>query len=131
MQRKCNGNATFSSVSESVSESLTKEVLKDNEVCGTQKILETVVGLPVAPADMAGMDELERLGVTEDDVRGALQWRKDNARPPVKTLSQLYPGIRTQYSIRTQGSNARASPTAAPLSLEEEIRLIRKREGLE
>ena len=58
------------------------------------------------PADVPDIDELERLNITEDDVRGALQWRKDNKLPAVKTLSALFPGIKTSRAIRVQGSNA-------------------------
>jgi hypothetical protein len=74
---------------------------------GAQILLETIVGLPAIPQDLPGIDELTRLGIQESDVRGALQWRIDNSLGPVKRLSQLFPGIKTEYSKRVQNGNAR------------------------
>lgn len=104
-----------------------REEEEESHISSVQQILETVIGLPVVPADMAGMDELERLGITVDDVRGALQWRVDNNHPPVKTLGQLFPGIKTQRSIRVQGSNARASPAPARTNGKSSVERMREK----
>jgi len=51
----------------------------------------------------------ERDGVTEADIRDALQWRVDQGRPPVKTISQLAGGVSTSHSKRVQGESARSN----------------------
>jgi DNA-binding transcriptional regulator YhcF (GntR family) len=94
-------------------------------------LLETIVGFPATPQDLPGIDELTKLNVQEADIRGALQWRKDNGHGPVKRLSQLFAGIKVEYSRRVQDGNARGNGnmTAIPLTLEEENALIIKKAG--
>lgn len=97
-----------------------------------QYLLETIVGLPAIPADLPDMDELIALNIQEDDIRGALQWRKENGRGPVKRLSQLFPGIKVEYSKRVQDGNARGngSKPFVPMSVEEENAAILRKAGL-
>ena len=70
-------------------------------------MLERMTGLPSTPGDIKAIEELTKLGAQEDDIAGALQWRKENGRAGVKTIAQLLPGIKTNYSIRVQNGNAK------------------------
>jgi hypothetical protein len=81
--------------------------IRGEEERRVQILLETIVGLPAVPADLPGIDELEHMDIQDNDIRGALQWRMDNSLGPVKKLSQLFPGIKTEYSKRVQNGNAR------------------------
>lgn len=72
-----------------------------------QLLAERLTGLMPTPADLKTLDIWEKSGVIEDDIRAALQWRKDNGRGPVKTISQLAPGVETSLSMRVQGEAAR------------------------
>jgi len=109
-----------------------KSVTRVTAEQNVQHLLETIVGLPAIPADLPDMDELERMNIQEDDIRGALQWRKENGRGPVKRLSQLFPGIKVEYSKRVQDGNARGngSKPYVPMTLEEENAAILRKAGL-
>ncbi len=72
-----------------------------------QHLLEHIVGLHATAEDVKGLNELESLDVNEDDIRGALAWRVDNDLPPVKRLSQLFEGIKTNRNMRVQTKAAR------------------------
>jgi hypothetical protein len=85
-----------------------------------QHLLETIVGLPACPADLPGIDELEKIGANESDIRGNLQWRKDNNVSPAKRLSQLFDGIKVEHSKRVQNGNARKN--GKPARVEEAVR---------
>lgn len=103
----------------------------DKSVTRVTQLLETIVGLPIAPADLPGIDELERLNICEDDIRGALQWRKDNGLGPVKRASQLFQGIKVEYSKRVQDGNARGNGREPHvLTVEEENAEILRKIGL-
>lgn len=104
----------------------------DAEEQNVQHLLETIVGLPATPQDLPGIDELTQLNIQDTDIRGALQWRKENGRGPVKRLGQLFPGIKVEYSKRVQDGNARGNGnmTAIPLSVEEEAALTLRKAGL-
>ena len=72
-----------------------------------RNLLSEMAGLLPTPGDIKAIEQCVELGITGDDVAGALQWRKDNRRQSAKTISQLLPGIITNHSIRVQGENAR------------------------
>lgn len=73
-----------------------------------QALLETMIGLPATNyQDAEAIRECVKLGVTSEDIAGALAWRKENGRGPVKTISQLLPGIKTNRSKRVQETNAK------------------------
>jgi hypothetical protein len=81
---------------------------EDIDSDSTLLLLQRLVGLLAMPTDIPAINELDKLGVTEDDIRGALQWRKDNNLGPVKRLSQIFEGIKTNRAKRVQGASARA-----------------------
>jgi hypothetical protein len=72
-------------------------------------LLTTTIGLMPTPADFDGIQEMVKVGITEGDIRAALHWRSSNARPAVKTISQLIPGIMTSRNIRVQKDGGRAA----------------------
>ena len=84
------------------------------EFINMQNLLTTIVGLPASPNDISGIEELVKLGVTEEDIRDALGWRKDNGKKPVRTLSQLFAGCITSRDIRVQNGNASKSKKPEP-----------------
>lgn len=84
------------------------------EFINMRNLLTTIVGLPATPNDIPGIEELVELGVTEEDIRDALGWRKDNGKKPVRTLSQLFAGCITSRDIRVQNGNASKSKKPEP-----------------
>lgn len=87
---------------------LKEDKLNAEDQAGSMILLaERLIGLPVNPTDLPTIDAWEREGVTEDDIRGALQWRTDNKHPPVKTISQLANGVKTSRLQRLQIQNGR------------------------
>ena len=93
-------------VSASVNESVNASESESAGLVEVRNLLETVVGIPFTPGDIETIEECETLGVTEDDIRGALKWRMDHSVRPVKTLSGLLEGIRTSRNIRVQRESA-------------------------
>lgn len=81
-------------------------------------MLSEVTGCPPTPGDIKGIEDCVKLGVIREDAEAALQWRKDNLRPAVKTISQLIPGIKTNYSMRVQNSNAKPARAGKMSKLE-------------
>lgn len=91
-----------------------------------QTSLETIIGIPAIPSDVKGMNELVSLNVNEDDIRGALAWRIENNLPPVKRLSQIFEGIKTNRNMRVQSQAARKNGNGSkpkPLNAIERRRL--------
>lgn len=64
---------------------------------------ERLTGLMMTSADIKTLSEWDHIGVVEEDIAGALLWRKENNKPPVKTISQLAGGIETERTKRIQG----------------------------
>lgn len=83
--------------------SATDPVSKRNDTFDDMvELLETTIGLLPTPADIPGIQDLVKAGATEGDIRAALRWRSENARPAVKTISQLIPGIMANRNKRIQ-----------------------------
>ena len=92
--------------SASVNESVNESEYESAGFVEMRNLLEAVVGIPFTPGDIETIEECETLGVTEDDIRGALKWRMDRSVRPVKTLSGLLEGIRTSRNMRVQRESA-------------------------
>ena len=94
-----------------------KEIEKDEtpetEETSVQRLAEKLIGLPAMPGDVEVLNAWERDGVTEADIRDALQWRVDQGRPPVKTISQLAGGVAVSHSRRVQGASAKGNGKGA------------------
>lgn len=76
-------------------------------------IAQRLTGLLVTPSDIPTITAWEREGVTEADIRDAMQWRVENNHPPVKSISQLAGGVKTARLRRTQSSNGRKAEAIA------------------
>lgn len=74
-----------------------------------QVLVETLMGLPTLQSDIPTILDFLNKNVIEDDIRGALQWRKDNKLPPVKTISRLAGGVMTERSRRIQDANSKSN----------------------
>ena len=72
-----------------------------------RNMLSELTGCLPTPSDIKAIEQCVSLGVLKVDIEGALQWRKDNMRGPVKTINQLVPGIITNRSMRVQTANAK------------------------
>jgi len=83
---------------------------ESEEISTVQRAAEELTGLLLCANDVPIVNQWEREGVIADDIRDALAWRKDNNRPPVKSIAQLAGGVATARSKRVQGKAARASP---------------------
>ena len=71
------------------------------------RMIERLTGAPVRPADEKAIKQMVDEGVIEDDIRAALQWRKDNGYNPVCGAAQLLNGILRNKRNRVQGANAK------------------------
>ncbi len=74
----------------------------------------TLTGLMATANDIPVMQKWEQDGVIADDIRDAFQWRKDNGKPPVKTIAQLSGGVDTARRKRVQGNNAKPGSGGKP-----------------
>lgn len=74
-----------------------------------QELAEWLIGVPAIPDDTKTLNDWEKQGVTEGDIRAALKWRTDNKHPPVKTISQLAGGVKTSRLQRLQNQNGRGN----------------------
>lgn len=66
-----------------------------------------VTGLMPSANDLLTIVGWEKVGVLECDLRDALQWRKENGKPPIKTISHLAGGVEMARLKRIQGENAK------------------------
>lgn len=66
-------------------------------------MLIRLTGLMPTPTDIPEIQNAEKSGAIEDDVRAAIQWRADNGKPPVRTIKQILPGVETSRLKRVQG----------------------------
>jgi hypothetical protein len=87
--------------------------LSDSDSSSIERTAERLTGLMVMPGDVETLNGWERDGVTEADIRDALQWRVDQGRPPVKTISQLAGGVAVSHSRRVQGASAKGNGKGA------------------
>lgn len=90
-------------------ESLLRDTLRNiiEEKWEFQEMVERVIGLPMCQADIQTLQEWEKAKVVEDDLCSALQWRQDNGKKPVKTISQLNGGVMASRNKRVQGNAAK------------------------
>ena len=92
-----------------------------------QRLLEDKTGKPaMGEADVKTIKECISLGVTEEDVIGALQWRDEHGRGPVSTLSGLMNGLRTNVSMRLQTKSGKKLKGGRKLVAVDEIRRLNK-----
>jgi hypothetical protein len=75
--------------------------------------LEEIVRLPITQADIPAIQELTTAGITQVDIRGALQWRKENNVKPARTVGALKDGIITNRNKRIQDGSARKPDKSA------------------
>ena len=106
--RVVNHSSLKPSVNHHVEPSLIEEE-ETPEFVGMRDMLSELTGCLPTPDDIKGIEQCVSLGVLREDIEGALQWRKDNLRGPVKTITQLVPGIITNRSMRVQTANAKPS----------------------
>lgn len=66
-----------------------------------------ITGLYPTANDMPVIIAWENKGTIPADIRDALQWRKDNAKPPIKTIAHLDGGVEVARLKRIQGQNAK------------------------
>ena len=71
------------------------------------RMVERLTGAPVRPTDEKAIKQMVEEGVIEDDIRAALQWRKDNGYNPVCGAAQLLNGVLRNKRDRVQGANAK------------------------
>lgn len=76
-------------------------------------MLSRVTGLLPNGNDLGMITRWQHEGVTEDDIRDALQWRKDNHKPPIKVISNLAGGVETSRLKRIQGDSSK--PNGEPI----------------
>ncbi|OGD40096.1 MAG: hypothetical protein A2V45_08215 [Candidatus Aminicenantes bacterium RBG_19FT_COMBO_58_17] len=72
-----------------------------------RELAERLTGLMMTATDSRTIKVWEQSGVVEGDIAGALQWRKENDKPPVRSISQLAGGVETERAKRIQGESAR------------------------
>ena len=76
-----------------------------------QALAERLTGLMLTPNDVKIVQEWSRAGVVEGDIAGALQWRKENNKPPVRSISQLAGGVETERARRIQSQSGSKQKT--------------------
>jgi len=86
----------------------------------------TLTGLMATTSDIPVMQLWEKEGVVADDIRDALQWRKDQNKPPVKTIMQLAGGVDTARRKRIQGKNAKPGEGGKPSLAEQGYKEFRR-----
>jgi len=69
--------------------------------------VQVITGLMATANDIPVMEKWERDGAIPDDVRAALQWRKDTGKPPIKIVSHLDGSVEMARLKRVQGQNAK------------------------
>lgn len=92
-------------------ESLLRDTLRHKDDWEIQLIAERVTGLMMCQADIQILQGWEKLKVTEDDMRAALQWRLDHGKKPVKTIGDLDGGVITCRNKRVQAKSAKPGKT--------------------
>lgn len=106
--------ATNSRLEERREEERRGESSRDDSLFAMQELAETITGLPATVGDIDTLRTWEREGVIESDIRGALQWRKENLKKPAKTIAQLAGGVATERSKRIQDVNSRGNGSHVP-----------------
>lgn len=97
----------------------TMAAVQDAQRTDADALMDAVMlltGLMPVQKDQTTISEWAKAGVTEDDIRDALQWRTENGKEPVKTISGLSGGVEYARRARVQGSNGRkAQPAKLPM----------------
>jgi hypothetical protein len=102
---------TLPSVSVSVSDSVSEYVNSQEEsksFKSVQSVFEKLVGVGGGKAAIDAIDDIVKMGATEDDMRAGLDWFRRNNDKPVKWYSQLVGPTRTAMQIRLQGTKPNA-----------------------
>ena len=94
-----------------------------------RNMLESITGLMVNQSDLKVVTGWEKEGVTEDDIRAALAWRKENVGKPIKTISQLEGGVKTERSKRIQDENGR-KPKRSKSTFQQTVDEVARQRGI-
>jgi hypothetical protein len=75
-------------------------------------MLTQCIGLLPSTGDIPKIESMEKSGAIIDDVQSAIAWRKENGKPPVKTIGQLAGGVETSRLKRIQNGNGNYSKSS-------------------